>query len=235
MSKVFRFPKIDDPFFQVNYVRCFSFNQKFFSSKGASSRKIISHIRINLLLGFSKRLSTQERSSSSSSSSKKERRSEILRGDLRKSLQTRSSTSLPVSDSNQRPVCESINARFSMIGLLEPRFQKNARVNFPTQSVPSTFLFNTFTFNGFLFLLKIQEDSTIISQLFTEKYTLIFKYIFNIYISINFEIDSEIFKFVKHPRDLAYNSNSRRELFRRKLCVVFVYYKKKKKQDEERL
>lgn len=80
-------------------------------------------------------------------------------------------------------------------------------------------------------MLKIQEDSTIISQLFTEKYTLIFKYIFNIYISINFEIDSEIFKFVKHPRDLAYNFNSRRELLRRKLCVVFVYYKKKKKKN----
>lgn len=52
------FPVPKDPFFQVNYVRCFSFNEKFFSSKGASSRKIISHIRINLLLGFSKRLST---------------------------------------------------------------------------------------------------------------------------------------------------------------------------------
>lgn len=164
MSKVFRFPKIDDPFFPSKLYTLFFFQPEvFFLAKAPLRERLsrVSYIRINLLLGFSKRLSTQERSSSSSSS-KKERRSEILRGDLRKSLQTRSSTSLSVSDSNQRPVCESINARFSMIGLLEPRFQKNARVNFPTQSVPSTFLFNTFTFNGFLFLLKIQEDSTIV-------------------------------------------------------------------------
>lgn len=76
----------------------------------------VSYIRINLprfLLGFFKRLSTSERSSSfssSSSSSSKEEAKEEYRvdqvkfsaRDLRKSLQTRrSSSSLPaVSDSN---------------------------------------------------------------------------------------------------------------------------------------
>lgn len=127
----------------------------------------VSYIRINLprfLLGFFKRLSTSERSSSfssSSSSSSKEEAKEEYRvdqvkfsaWDLRKSLQTRrSSSSLPaVSDSNQRPVCESINARFSMIGLLGIAFQKNARVNFPTQSVSSSVFFNRSGLTDFSF------------------------------------------------------------------------------------
>lgn len=78
-------------------------------------------------------------------------------------------------------------------------------------------------------MLKIQEDSTIISQykLFTKKYTLIFKYIFNIYISINFEIDSEIFKFVKHPRDLAIILI----LEENYSCVSFSFTIKKKKKN----
>lgn len=80
-------------------------------------------------------------------------------------------------------------------------------------------------------MLKIQEDSTIISQykLFTEKYTLIFKYIFNIYISINFEIDSEIFKFVKHPRDLAIILILEEDYFVEN-CVSFSFTIKKKKK-----
>lgn len=81
-------------------------------------------------------------------------------------------------------------------------------------------------------MLKIQEDSTIISQykLFTEKYTLIFKYIFNIYISINFEIDSEIFKFVKHPRDLAIILILE-ENYSVENCVSFSFTIKKKKKN----
>ena len=55
----FPVPKDRRSFFPSKLCTLFFFQPEvFFSSKDASSRKIISHIRINLLLGFSKRLST---------------------------------------------------------------------------------------------------------------------------------------------------------------------------------